>query len=341
MGKVVEKTFPVTEKMWMEVCEFNRNLVDEFIQNKIELSIQSKKQYESALRIFFWWVKENLENKECIKIKKKEFSRYLNWLTNRGLSDSAIMMKKYAVSSLCNYIVDYYEDEYPQFRSFVSSSMKVVKTGYVHQKNPLTPQEYEKLCDDLEELGEWQKLCWVIFSYKTGARRAETRQLLKEVVNTPIIEKVITTTNEDGTKSQATSRYYLTNTIRCKGASIVGKQRRLKFGQDVMDAIKKWLEVRGDDDCPYVFVTRFKNGKVSQVGETVFNEWCSKLLTDLVGRRVHPHLFRESIATNLVVYEHKSSKVAQKLLGHESVETTDKHYVILNDETDESDEAFV
>jgi len=107
-----------------------------------------------------------------------------------------------------------------------------------------------------------------------------------------------------------------------------------------MDAIKKWLEVRGEDDCPYVFVTMNKDG-VHQVSESTFNDWCSGLFTKLVGRRVHPHLFRESIATNLVVYDHKSSKVAQKLLGHESVETTDKHYVILNNESDESDEAFI
>lgn len=327
--------------MWEQVNKFNRDLVQEYLEYKVELSEQSKIQYKSSIRIFFWWVHENLKDKDCIEIKKKEFVRYLNWLTNRGLSESAIKVKKSVVSSFCNYIVEYYEEEYPTFRSFVTQSMKVVKTGNVHEKQPLTPDEYKKLCDDLRELGEWQKLCWVMFSYTTGCRRAESRQLLKEVIDYPVTEKEITYTDENGVEQKAISRYYVTHTIRCKGPSVIGKQRKLKFNEDVMDAIKKWLEVRGDDDCPYVFVTKINDEQVHQVANTTFNDWCSGLFTKLVGRRVHPHLFRESIATNLVVYEHKSAKVAQKLLGHESQETTDKHYIILDSESDESDEAFI
>lgn len=337
----MQRVEDVTEEEWGLVNPTNKNIVKEFLDYKIELSKQSKIQYISCLKIFFVWVKDNLNNKDVFEIKKKEFVRYLNWLTNRGLSESAIKVKKSIVSSFCNYIVEYYEDEYPMFRSFVTSSMKVVKTGYVHEKDPLTPDEYEKLCKDLKELGETQKLCWVMFSYRTGCRRAESRQLLKEVVDYPVIEKEIKVVDENGAEKTVSSKYYMTHTIRCKGASVIGKPRKLKFSEDVMDAIKAWLKERGEDDCPYVFVVKGRDGKVSQVGETTFNEWCSGLLTKLVGRRVHPHLFRESIATNLVVYEHKSSKVAQKLLGHESVETTDKHYVILNDDSDESDEAFI
>lgn len=316
-------------------------MVDEFLEYKVELSAQSKIQYKSSLRIFFWWVHENLKDKDCIDIKKKEFVRYLNWLTNRGLSESAIKIKKSTVSSFCNYIVEYYEEEYPTFRSFVTQSMKIVKTGYVHEKEPLTPDEYEKLCKDLRELGEWQKLAWVMFSYRTGCRRAESRQLLKEVVDYPINEKEITYIDENGVEQTGISRYYLTHSIRCKGPSQIGKQRKLKFSEDVMEVLRKWIKERGDDDCPYMFVVKQKDGQTRQVSESTFNDWCSGLLTKLVGRRVHPHLFRESIATNLVVYDHKSSKVAQKLLGHESVETTDKHYIILNGESDESDEAFI
>ena len=90
-----------------------------------------------------------------------------------------------------------------------------------------------------------------------------------------------------------------------------------------------------------MFVVKTKDGNTRQVGEGIFNDWCSGLFTKIVGRRVHPHLTRESRATNLVVYEHKSAEVAQKLLGHEDVSTTKNHYIIKNDADDESDEAFV
>lgn len=344
-GKNAKRSPDVTDEMWAEVCEFNRNMVQEYLENQADLSIKTRIGYESGLKIFFYWVKEHLNNKSCLEIKKKEFVRYLNWLTNRGMSDSAIKFKKSCVSTFCNYIMMMYEEEYPTFRSFVTSEMKVVKTGYVHEKVPLTPDEYVALCEELERREEWQKLAYLTFSYSTGCRREEARQLLKEVANYVPKEKEITVLDEDGNKKNVTSKFYLTHTIRCKGASIVGKPRKLKFDDSAMAWLKKWLEVRGEDDCPYMFVvkTRDKGNdtyKARQVGEGVFNDWCKGLFTEIVGRRVHPHLFRESRATNIVVYEHKSPEVAQKLLGHNDVSTTKNHYIIMDSSDDESDEAF-
>ena len=340
MGVTAKHSGEVTDEMWQQVNKQNRDLVVEYLDSKVELSEKSKIGYESGLKIFFWWVHENLNDKLCFEIKKKEFIKYMNWLTNRGLSDSAIKFKKSVVSAFCSFLMEYYEEEYPMFRTFVTASMKVAQTGYVHEKEPLTEDEYIELCKKLEELEKWQVLAWLKFSYSTGCRRAESRQLLKEVIEYSPIIKVVETTDEDGNTQLLKSVSYKTHKIRCKGRSKVGKVRQLQFGQEAMDAIKKWIEVRGEDDCPYVFVTKEKNGETRQVSETTFNDWCSGLLTKLVGRRVHPHLLRESRATNLVVSDKKSVEVAQKLLGHESSETTTKHYIIRQD-TDDADEAFV
>lgn len=340
-GKIAKRSEDITDEMWECVNPFNRDMVQEYLDNQAELSVKTKTAYTSGLKIFFCWVYEHLNNKSCLEIKKKEFVRYLNWLTNRGLSDSAIKFKKSCVSSFCNYIMMMYEEEYPTFRSFVTSEMKIVKTGYVHEKVPLTPDEYVSLCEELEKREEWQKLAYLVFSYSTGCRRAEARQLLKEVVDYLPKEREITIIDEDGKEQKTISKFYFTHTIRCKGASLLGKPRKLKFGDEAMHWLKKWLEVRGDDDCPYMFVVKHKDGTARQVGENVFNDWCSGLFTQIVGRRVHPHLFRESRATNLVVYEHRSAEVAQKLLGHNDVSTTKNHYIIQNDEIDESDEAFI
>lgn len=246
--QIAKRSEDITDEMWCEVCKFNQDMVKDYLDNQTQLSIKTKIGYTSALRIFFYWVKEYLNNKKCIDIKKKEFMKYLNWLTNRGLSDSAIKFKKSSVSAFCNYVVSMYEEEYPLFRSFVTSEMKVVQTGYVHKKEPLTPEEYFALCKKLEELNEWEKLAYLMFSYSTGCRRAEVRQLLKEVVNYIPNEKIIEYIDEDGKKQNAVSRFYRTHDIRCKGKSIVGKVRKLQFGDDVMQALKKWLEVRGKDD---------------------------------------------------------------------------------------------
>ena len=125
--------------------------------------------------------------------------------------------------------------------------------------------------------------------------------------------------------------------IRCKGRGKIGKQRKLQFDQIAMDAIKKWLSVRGDDDCPYVFVGK-KKDKYHQISESTFNLWSERYFAPIVGRRFHPHLIRETRATTMVVEQGKDINSAKKLLGHESSETT-QIYVIRNDEND-SDDAF-
>lgn len=334
-----ERIEEVTDEMWAEVSQFNRNMVEDYLDNQSHLSPKSIIQYASALRIYFYWVKNNLGNKNCTEIKKKEFMKYLNFLAKKNMSESGIKFKKSAVSAFNKYIMFMYEEEYPLFRNYVTTEMKIAETGYVHKKEPLTPDEYENLCKKLEELQEWQKLAYVKFSYSTGCRRAEARQLLKEVATYEPQHKQVKYRDQDGIEHEATSTAYKTHEIRCKGRSKVGKVRKLQFGEDAMIAIKKWLEVRGEDDCPYVFVTKNKNSVV-QVGEDTFNDWCSGLFTKIIGRRVHPHLFRESRATNLVVAEGKPLESAQKLLGHESSETTSKHYVIRDDAEDAFD-AFV
>ena len=47
----------------------------------------------------------------------------------------------------------------------------------------------------------------------------------------------------------------------CKGKQ--GKIRKFQFDDEAMESIRKWLEVRGEDDCKYLFVT--KNKMVKQI----------------------------------------------------------------------------
>lgn len=336
--KNAKRSDDITDEMWITVNKFNRDMVDDYLNNQTHLSPKSLIAYRSALRIFFWFVKESLQDKKCIDIKKKEFLRYMNWLSNRDLSSSAIKFKKSSVSAMNKFIENYYEDEY-NFRNFVTSEMQVPQTGKVHEKKPLTPEQIEYLCGELEKRKKWMILAWVQFSYSTGCRRAESRQLLKEVVEYEPNIRMVTVIDEKGNEIQAESRSYKTHEIRCKGRSKSGKIRSFLFGEDAMEALKKWIEIRGEDDCPYMFVIKTKDGNTRQVGESTFNDWCSGLLSDIMKMRIHPHLLRSSRATNLVLYDHRDLETAQKLLGHESSETT-KIYVVKEEEND-AFEAFI
>ena len=193
-----EKLEPVTDEMWSQVNEFNRKIGEEFLNESTHLSERTLTQYTAAVRIIFWWVHEQLDDKKIIDIKSKDYLKYQNWLQRRGLSESGIRFKRSVVSSLNGYIILYYEEEFPTFRNFITKQIKINKTGFVYKKEPLTPDEYRMLCDELEKQKEWQKLAYVKFTYSAGCRREESKQLLKEVANYEPNIKMVKVKDDEG-----------------------------------------------------------------------------------------------------------------------------------------------
>jgi integrase len=336
VAKIADRLPEVTEEQWLQCNEYNRKITQEFLEESTQLSPKTIETYRSALRQFFWFVKENLDNKSILELKGRDYLKYQNSLVRREMSYSAVKFRRSTISSLNNYIVLYYGDTYETFKNFITKAIASPPRSFVHEKKPLNAEEYEMLLKALEEKQEWQKIAYLQFSYATGCRRAETRQLLKEVVNYPLITKEIKIKNEKGEEEIKTAKYYVTHDIRCKGKGKIGKIRKLQFSEEAMQSIKKWLEVRGEDDCPYVFVSKYR--EIKQVDESTFNSWCEGF-SDIVGRRVHPHQMREKRATDMVVVEGKNIKAAQKLLGHLSQETTNIY--VIREDTDDSDEAFI
>jgi len=338
MGEIAEKLPEVTDEQWQKVNKFNRKITEEFLLESTHLSPKTIKQYESALRIFFWWVYENCEDKSILDIKSRDFLKYQNFLVRRGMSSAGVRLKRAAISSLNGYIITYYEEDYPLFKNFITKQIAAPPHSDVHEKKPMNDEEWNMLLKNLEERGEWQKIAYLKFTYSAGCRRAETRQLLKEVVNYKPIVKEKKIKNVDGTEKIKMVVFYQTHDIRCKGKGTIGKIRKLQFDQDAFDAIKKWLEIRGEDDNPYVFVTKFK-GQLKQASEGVFNDWCKDDFSKVIGRRVHPHQLREKRATDLVLHENKDIKAAQALLGHESSSTTEIY--VIRDGSEDIEDVFI
>ena len=334
----MKKLLPITEEEWLQCNEYNRNIVDEFLLNSPQLSDQTKKAYKSNLMIWFNWVRQFLNNKAQYEIKSIEYMKYQNWLISMDHSSSDIANKRAAVSTLNNYIMLYYSDDFPTFRNFIVKGMPKPEKSFVNEKNPPTKEEFLHIVDVMKERGDWQKVAYLLYTFDTGCRRAESIQLLKEVIDYPPIIKDKVIYNEDGTSEVKTIKYYYSNPTCCKGRGKTGKVRKLVFSEETLDAIKKWLEIRGDDDCPYVFVS-YKDGNVKQIAETTINKWATNVFSPILGRRFHPHILREAKATISVVEEGKNISAVQRLLGHESSSTTEIY--VIADLDEELDELFL
>lgn len=325
----MKKIEEISDDKWEKINPENKKMVEEFLRQNIQLSPETISQYASALKIYFYWIFESAENKPFHKIKSREFLQFQNWLIERGMSSSGVKLKRSSVSSFNNYVEVYYADEYPMFRNYITKGIPLPVPSAVHKKEPLTSGEYESLCLKLEEMGLYQQLAYLKFSFSSAARRAEVRQLLISDMENP--PKEIQSNGK-------TIKVYNTSPIRCKGRGKIGKIRPLQFDDDARSSILKWLEIRGKDDCPYVFVAKHDN-KYTQISKATFNSWTETYFTDIVGRRVHPHLFRSTRATILTVEQGRDIRAAQKLLGHKSSTTTES-YVVRKDAED-ADEAFI
>lgn len=336
----MKKIDPITEQEWEQCNEFNKSILEEFLMNSYHLSPKSKTAYRSNLMIWFNFIRTNLNNKPQYEIKPIEYMRFQSWLVSLGHSSSDISNKRSAISSLCNYIETYYLDLYPNFRSCIVKGMSKPENKLVHEKIPPTKEEMEMLIFEMEKREDWQKAAYLRYTFDTGCRRSESIQLLKEVVDYEPVIKEREFIDDDGNSKIATVKYYRSNKTRCKGRGETGKVRKLIFSQETLDAIKKWLEVRGEDDCPYVFVARH-DGEYQQISGSALNKWATNVFAPILGRRFHPHILREARATIGVVEEGKSAEAMQKLLGHESVDTTTKHYIIKDDDDDDIDELFI
>ena len=332
-----KKIEEVTDDFWEnEINEENRDIIDEFLDQSSHLSAQTLKQYKSALRIFAKWVYDHNKNKPLYKLKPRDGLKYQNYLIKLGLSASAIKFKRSAVSSLCGYIENFLsdEDEYENFRNIFNKAVPNVPPARKKEKVPLTSKEVQKIIKVLTERKDYQKLAYFQYTFDTGCRREESRQLLKEVVDYKQV------TDRDGNVKP----YFQTHKIRAKGRGKEGKQRTFKYGLQSQEYFKIWLKERArktkefgiKDDCEFMFVHITKNG-VSQVSPTAFNGW-SETFSEIVGRHIHPHLLRSSRATIAVTEEGKDIKAVQKLLGHQDSSTTEIY--IVRDDTDDEDELF-
>jgi site-specific recombinase XerC len=332
-----EKIKAVTKLEWESINSENREMVEAYLDSLVDLSEQTLKQYKSSIKIYFRYIKEQCSDIPFYNIKSRDYIKYQNMLSKLGMSSSGVAFKRSTVSAFNDWVITYYSDLYPTFHNYITKQIKKPPKAFVHKKEPLTEDELNKIIQALEEKGMWQQLAYLTYTYSTGCRRTESRLLLKEVADYDVVVKKRTEKDEEGNDVEIKRKYYITHEIRCKGQGHVGKVRKLKFDERAMHYIKKWLEVRGEDDCPYMFVSKY-GGIIKGVSETTFGEWCHNYFEPVIGRRIHPHLFRESRATNLVVYENKDIRTAQSLLGHESSETTQIY--VIRDTSEDSDDAF-
>lgn len=306
MGRKTVQHKYFTKEKWEKVNSDNVNIVEEFMNylSAIGKSKQTQVKYFNNLQIFFVWVLDNLKNKFIVDINKKDIMKWQNSLMVLGLSSSRIRVLRSSVSSLCNYIENMCDEEYPNFRNIVNK-VPAPKLEYIREKTYLDIEEFEIIKQELINREDWQKLVYFCLSYDSASRRNEVYGVLKDI---------------DFINNK-------TCIVRGKG----GKTFPLYFSDETKEYIKKWLEIRGEDNCNKLFI--IKNGqKVKEAKYSTLYTWCetfSKILKEKTGKDVviYPHSFKANRLSHLYYDSKLPINVIQEYGHHESSETTLKSYI--------------
>jgi len=306
-----KKADDITDEMWSKVRQEHRDLVKEYLDVSTHLSPRTKTQYESGLRHFFWWVYEVLNDKPLNKISKRDFMRYMSFLSNRGLSSSGMGFKKSAVSAfniyIENIIAEDDKDTYGSFRNFTRGLQPIPK-NQVYSKEAITPEEYKLILDVLKEDDNYLGMAWVATAFNTGARRSEIIQFKTEILNYPMLEG---------------QNYVMSHTVMGKGRA-GGKPVEYMINTEVLKYMKLWIEKR-DYEHEYIFTTKY-DGKIDKMSESWANTFCSDVLSDIIGRRINPHIFKASAITNLLEQGVPMNLVSKYVAQHNDISTTQSFY---------------
>ena len=322
---IAEKLHEITDQMWQTLNKENRELVEEYLDVNKQLSARTKETYISALRQFFWFVYEKLNDKVFYQITKRDFMKYMSYLQDRGLSSSAVSLRKSSVSSFCNYIENVVADDVPEYKGFrnFTRGMPSIPKNQTYNKVPIIYEEYELLIKTLEDRKDYLGLAWVATAFNVGARRAELIQFKTEILDYPI---------------QENQNFVISHMVRGKGKSVDGKPLKYMIHIDALKYMKLWVENR-KYDSEYIFVTKY-GGKVKPISNNWADRFCTEILSPILGKRVHPHMFKASCITYLLE-NGKDLKLVSKYIAHHEDTATTSGFYDLRDFEEEKNNIFV
>jgi len=101
-----------------------------------------------------------------------------------------------------------------------------------------------------------------------------------------------------------------------------GKFRILPLQDAVAEALKKWLELRGQNESPHMFLSTWNRPITKRTIQAMVRKYGERAG---IGP-VHCHQLRHSFCKNLVDAGHPLTTIAQ-LAGHKSIETTRRYTV--------------
>ena len=284
----------------------NKELSKDFLDylSSIDRSPQTLSQYSHDLNVFFVWVLENLDNKEFIKITKREFARFQNYALNTyQWSPKRLRRIKSVISSLSSYIENILDEEegFEDYRSVIKKIESPANEA-VREKTVLSDEQVDLLLDTLVEREEYERAVAIAILCYSGMRKGELLQMRLDYFN------------EDHLKFGC---LYETDKIRAKGRGVRGKV----INKYVMNKVDKYLDLWRKQreelgiDSEWVFVV--KHGDKWD-RRTEVDSWKPEF-SNIIGVPFYFHCLRHKLCSELVS-QNVPSEVIREFFKWESAD---------------------
>lgn len=284
----------------------NKELAQDFLDylSSIDRSPQTISQYSHDLNIFFVWVLENINNKDFIKISKRELAKFQNYALNTyQWSSKRLRRFKSVISSLSNYIENILdeEEEYSNFRSIIKKIENPINEP-IREKTILSDEQVELLLNTLVDKKEYERAVAVAILCYSGMRKAELLQMKMEYFDDSHLEF---------------GCLFKTDKIRAKGRGVKGKQINKYIMKQVDKYINLWKIQRKElnIDSEWVFVV--KHGDIWD-RRTDIDSWKEEF-TIIVGAPFYYHCLRHKLCSTLIS-QNVPSEVIREFFKWDSAE---------------------
>jgi len=174
MGRKTFRHIITSDELTSQINPENSSLVKRFLKDKsIRTSPKTIVVYESNLNMFLTWNLLNNNNKKFTDIKKLEFSEFFSYASEElKLGSARLNNIRSTLSSLSNFIMKFYDEEYPNFRNVILNVIESSPKEMRREKTILTDEQVEDLLEHLKKTDK-QQACWLALAVTSGARFTE------------------------------------------------------------------------------------------------------------------------------------------------------------------------
>lgn len=285
------------------VSKVNKDFVRDFIVDCKSRGLRPNtiNQYSGDLRIILFYIYKLYNNKNLTQLSRKEIKSFSIMLQDRGLSPARVNRVLSSLRCCLEYLAD--DEEVKGYDHSLGAKVKGPKIRPVRELTYLRDDQVQWLKNRLLDEDKLLEAVYFMLSYISGQRKSEVYQVKKEGLLTKLNS----------------------NKVEGKG----GKEFWVGYNEETQELIRQYLELRGPDDIPELFVRVYKNGRKSVVNKHTFNAWTtymSKLLSEYEGETVYfrPHDLRRSRFTNLKE-EGVPIEMISSLAHHNDISTTARY----------------